>query len=57
MWHAWERREKYVRYSWEILRKRDHLEDQCVGGRLVSECILGRLVGGGGGGVDSTGSG
>jgi hypothetical protein len=40
MWHAW-RGEK-----WEIPKERDHLEDQGVGGRMGSEWILGRLVGG-----------
>jgi hypothetical protein len=43
MWNAWERREKFW---WEIPKERDHSEDQGVGGRKVSECILERLAGG-----------
>jgi hypothetical protein len=34
---------------------KDHLEDQGVDGRMRSNWTLGRLVGGGGGGVDSSG--
>jgi hypothetical protein len=39
----------------ESPKERDHWEDECVGGRMGSEWILGRLVGGYG--LDSTGSG
>jgi hypothetical protein len=35
---------------------RDHLEYRGVDGRMGSKWTLGRLVGGGGGGVDSPGS-
>jgi hypothetical protein len=31
---------------WENLKERDHLKDQDVDGRMGSEWILGRLVGG-----------
>jgi hypothetical protein len=44
MWHAWERREKCTRFWWDSPREGDHLEDQGVGGRMGSECILGRLA-------------
>jgi hypothetical protein len=47
MWHACERREKCSRFWWESQKKRDHWEDQCVGGRMGSEWILGRLAWGG----------
>jgi hypothetical protein len=46
MWHAWERREKCTRFWWKTPKERDHLEDQGVGGKMGSEWILGRLVGG-----------
>jgi hypothetical protein len=36
---------------------KNHLEDQGVDGRMGSKWTLGRLVGGWGGGVDSSGSG
>jgi hypothetical protein len=39
----------------ESPKERDHLEDQGVGGRMGSECILGRLAWGCG--LDLTGSG
>jgi hypothetical protein len=37
MWHAWERREKCTRFWWENPKERDHLENQGVGGKVVSE--------------------
>jgi hypothetical protein len=40
---------------WESPREGDHLEDQGVGGKMVSEWIVGRLAWGCG--LDSTGSG
>jgi hypothetical protein len=43
MWHAWERREKCTRFWWESPKERYHGEDQGVGGKMVSEWILGRL--------------
>jgi hypothetical protein len=46
MWHACERRGKYTGFWWESQKERDHLEDQGIDGRMVSECILGRLSGG-----------
>jgi hypothetical protein len=48
MWHAWERREKCTRFWWESPNKRDHLEDQRVGGKMGSEWILAKLAWGGG---------
>jgi hypothetical protein len=45
MWHAWERREKCTRFWWESPKERDHSEDQGIGGKMVSEWILGRLDG------------
>jgi hypothetical protein len=47
MWHAWERRKKCTRFWWESPKERDHLEDQDIGGKMGSECILGRLAWGG----------
>jgi hypothetical protein len=44
MWHAWERREKCKRFRWESPKERDHLKDQGVGGKMVSEWILRRLA-------------
>jgi hypothetical protein len=35
-----------TRFWWESPKERDHSEDQGIDGRLGSECILGRLVGG-----------
>jgi hypothetical protein len=45
MWHAWERRGKCTKFLWEILKERDHLEDQDIYGRMVSEWFLRRLAG------------
>jgi hypothetical protein len=36
-------RETCTRFWWESQKKRDHLEDQGVDGRMGSEWILGRL--------------
>jgi hypothetical protein len=44
MWHAWERRENCTRIWWENPKEIDDSEDQGVGGRMVSEWILGRLA-------------
>jgi hypothetical protein len=59
MWHAWERREKCTRFRWESPKERDHLEDQGIGRKMVSEWILGRLAWGGVDwiGLDTIGSG
>jgi hypothetical protein len=46
MWHAWEKTEKCTRFWWKSPKERDHSEDQGVGGRMGSEWIAGRLVGG-----------
>jgi hypothetical protein len=48
MWHAWERREKCVRFWWENPKERDHWEDQGVDGSMRSEWVLGRLATGSG---------
>jgi hypothetical protein len=37
MWHAWERREKCIRFWWESQKEREHLEDQGVDARKESE--------------------
>jgi hypothetical protein len=46
---------KCTRFWWESRKERDHFEDQGVGGKMGSECILGRLAWGCG--LDSTGPG
>jgi hypothetical protein len=46
MWHTGERREKCTRFSWENPMERNHWEDQGVGGKMGSEWILGRWLGG-----------
>jgi hypothetical protein len=46
MWHAWERKEKFTRFWLESPKERDHSQDRGVDGRMGSEWILGRLVGG-----------
>jgi hypothetical protein len=33
-------------FGWESWQERDHLEDQGVGRRMGSQCILGRFSGG-----------
>jgi hypothetical protein len=33
-------------FGWESEKRRDHLEDQGIDGRMGSEWILGRLAGG-----------
>jgi hypothetical protein len=43
-------------FWWESLKDRDHLEDRGIIGRMGLEWILGIWFGGGGG-VDSSGSG
>jgi hypothetical protein len=54
MWHAWEK--NCTRFWWQSPKERDHSEDQGVGRRMGSECILWRMAWGGGG-LDLTGSG
>jgi hypothetical protein len=56
MWHAWERGETCTGFCGKARRK-NHLEDKGVEGRMGSKWTLGRLVGGLGCGVDSPGSG
>jgi hypothetical protein len=36
MWHAWERRVKYIGFWWESLKERDLLEDLGIDGRMGS---------------------
>jgi hypothetical protein len=56
MWHAWESRGKFKRLWWESPKERGHLKDQGIDGRMGSEWVFERLLGGGVG-VDSVGSG
>jgi hypothetical protein len=44
MWHAWERRGKCNGLWWKSQKERDHLEDQGIDVRMVSEWILERLA-------------
>jgi hypothetical protein len=44
-------------FWWKSRKEKDHLKDQGIAGRMGSKWTLGSLVGGGGGGVDSPGSG
>jgi hypothetical protein len=46
MWHAWESREKCIRFWWESPKEIDHSEDQGIDGTIGSKWILGRLNGG-----------
>jgi hypothetical protein len=46
MWHAWDRREKCMKFCWESPKERDHSEDEGIEGRMGSEWILRRLAGG-----------
>jgi hypothetical protein len=39
-------RENCTRFMCKIPKERNHLEDQCVDGRMGSEWMLGRLAGG-----------
>jgi hypothetical protein len=45
MQHAWTRGEAYKRFWWGNLRKRDHLEDQDVDGRIILRWIFKKWVG------------
>jgi hypothetical protein len=40
MWHAWERRERYIKFWWGSPNERNHSEDRGVDGRLGSEWVL-----------------
>jgi hypothetical protein len=46
MRRAWERRAMCTGILWESPKKRGHLDDQGVVGRMGSEWFLGRLAGG-----------
>jgi len=37
MWHIWGRSEMCTRFRWGNLTGRDHLEELCVGGRIILE--------------------
>jgi hypothetical protein len=39
-------REKFTGFGWECQKERDHLEDQGVDEKMVSEWIIGKLPGG-----------
>jgi hypothetical protein len=39
-----EEESKLYKFWWESLKERDHSEEQGVGGKMGSECILGRLA-------------
>jgi hypothetical protein len=45
MWHPWEKGEHCARFWWEILKKRDYLEDRGIDGRMGSKWALGRVSG------------
>ena len=60
MQHVWGRVEVYTGFLWENLRERDHLENTGVDGRIILRWIFKTSVGcrgGGGHGLDSSGSG
>jgi len=40
VWRAWEKREEHTELWWENTRKRDHLEDLGVDGRIMLKRIL-----------------
>jgi hypothetical protein len=44
MWHTWERGETCTGFWWESPNKRNHLEDQCLYGKMGSKWTLGRLA-------------
>jgi hypothetical protein len=47
MWHAWERREKCTTFWSESEKKKDHLKDRVIDGKMGSKWNVRRLVGGG----------
>jgi hypothetical protein len=47
MWHAWERGETCAGFGRENPKKRHHVKDQGVDGRMGSKWTLGGLAGGG----------
>jgi hypothetical protein len=47
----------HIRFYWENLREGDHLEETGVDGRIILKWIFERLDGGGGHGLDQSGSG
>jgi hypothetical protein len=55
IWHAWERGKTCTGFRWESQKKKDHLKDQGIDGRMGSKWTLGRLIGGCG--VVASGSG
>jgi hypothetical protein len=43
-WHVWGTRELHTRVWWGNLKKRDHLEDLGIEGRIILKWILNRIV-------------
>jgi len=40
MWHTWERRAMNTEFWWTNLKKKGHLEDLGIGGRMILKWIL-----------------
>jgi hypothetical protein len=45
-WHVWERPEVHTEFWWGNLRKRDHLEDVAMYGRIILKWIIKKWDGG-----------
>jgi hypothetical protein len=48
MWHVWDIGEVHTGHWWGNLKKRDHLEDQGLDGRIISKRIIMKWDEGGG---------
>jgi len=46
MWHIWGRGEVHTRFWWETPRRRAHLEDLGVDGKITLKWIFKKLNGG-----------